>query len=127
MAGAPHLVSQGFSGRGQWLGVGHFEDGSHPACNRRPASGFEIFLVFEPRLAKMHLAVNDARQDVQPLGVQRLNSFTPVQIADRGDAALGKAEIAHAGAIMIDNRRSRNDQVKGLGHVSGVSGDLHCP
>ena len=75
MPRAVHFIGQRLGGSGQRLRVRHFEDGSDAARDRSTAAGFEIFLVLEARLAEMHLRVDDAGQDVQARGIDRLCSF----------------------------------------------------
>ena len=70
--GAPHLVGKRGLAGGQRIGVGHFEDGGDAAQHGRARAGLQIFLVLQPRLAEMHLAVDDAGQDVQAAAVDRL-------------------------------------------------------
>ena len=55
------------------------------------------------RLAEMHLGVHHAGQDVQALAVDHLGGGGLSQSADRGDAAIGDADIAHALAVLIDH------------------------
>ena len=80
MPGAAHFIGQRLGGSGQRLRVRHFEDGGDAAGNRRTAAGFQIFLVLEARLAEMHLRVDDAGQDVQARGVDRLCSFCRAEL-----------------------------------------------
>ncbi len=64
----------------------------------------------------MHLRVNDAGQDGEPLGVDRQTGADVHEIADRGDLAGRDADIGDADAIMIDNDAAPQDQIKGLRH-----------
>ncbi len=68
---APHLVGQRFRAGGQRVGVGHLEDGGDAAQHRRARAAFQVFLVLQPGLAEMHLAVDHAGQDVQAAAVDR--------------------------------------------------------
>jgi len=51
----------------------------------------------------MHLGVDHAGQDVQALAVDHLSGRGLRQRADRGDTAVGNADIAHALAVLIDH------------------------
>ena len=59
------LVGQRLGGGGGRVGVRHLEHRRDAAQHRRARAGFEIFLVGQPRLAEMHMAVDHAGQDVQ--------------------------------------------------------------
>ncbi len=63
--GAGELVGERMRRRRQRIGVGHLEDRGHAAQRRRTRSRLQILLVGEAGLAKMHLAVDDAGQDMQ--------------------------------------------------------------
>ena len=58
----------------------------------------------EARLAEMHLAVDDAGQDVQARAVDHLAGRGLRQIADGGDPAGGDADVALALAVLVDHR-----------------------
>ena len=60
-----NLVGKRFGRDGGGLGIGHLEDAGDAARDRGAAAGLEVFLVLGPRLAEMHLAVDDARQDMK--------------------------------------------------------------
>ena len=66
------LVRQRGSGTGRRNGVGHIEYGGHAAerCGRR--AGLPIFLVRIARIAKMHVHVDGAGQDMKSACVKRL-------------------------------------------------------
>ena len=70
--GARNLVGKRRGGCRQRLGVGHLEHGRDPAEHSRAAARLEVLLVLEPRLAEVHLGVDDAGQDMQAAGVDRL-------------------------------------------------------
>ena len=57
----------------------------------------------QARLAKMHLRVDHARQDVKALAVDHLGGGGLSKGADRGDAAIGDGDVAHALAVLIDH------------------------
>ena len=47
---------------------------------------FQVFLVRVARLAEMHLGVDDARQDMQALGLEDFGGLGAGKRADGGDA-----------------------------------------
>ena len=94
------------------LGVGHFEDAGDAAHDRGAAAGFEVFLVLGAGLAQMHLAVDDAGQDVQARAVDRFRPPGAVEMADPGDAAAGDGDVAEAGAVVIDDGAALQDQIR---------------
>ncbi len=85
MPGAANLVGKRIRARRQRLRIRHLENGGHAARDGGAAARFQIFLVLEARLAEMHLCVDDARQDVQAPGIDRLGGLGRTEIADRGD------------------------------------------
>ena len=77
----------------------------------------------------MHLAVDDAGQDVQALGVERLGGLGRTELPERGDAPVLDAEVAHARAVVIDDRGARDEQIVRFGHLilaSRLRGSLPC-
>ena len=102
VGGAADLVGQGCGGDGERLGIGHFENAGDAAHDRGAAAGFQVFLVFKAGLAEMHLAVDDAGQDVQALAIQGLGGGEIADIAYPHNAALQNGQIALAHPIMID-------------------------
>ena len=103
VAAALHLVGEGLLGDGQRIGVRHFEHRRHPAHHGTARSGFKIFLVGQARLAEMHLRIDHAGQDMQALAVDRLGGGSLPKRADRGDPAIGDADVADALAVLIDH------------------------
>ena len=100
---ALHLVGEGRFGDGQGIGVRHFEHRRDAAHHGAARAGFQILLVGQARLAKMHLRVHHAGQDVQALAVDHLGGRGLSEPADRGDAAVRDADVAHALAVLIDH------------------------
>ena len=90
-------------GDGQRIGVRHLEHRGDAAHHGAARSGFEILLVRQARLAEMHLRVHHAGQDVQSLAVDRLGGGSLPKRADRGDPAIGDADVADALAVLIDH------------------------
>ena len=82
-------------GRGrQRLGVRHFEHARHAAEHGGARAGLQIFLMRRAGLAKMHLRVDDAGENVQPRAIDPLAGVRARQIADFGDLAAGDADVA---------------------------------
>ncbi len=100
---ALHLVGEGGFRDGQRIGVRHLEHRGDPAHHGTARSGFKIFLMRLARLAEMHLRIHHAGQDVQALAVDRLGGGRLPQPADRGDPAIGNADVADALAVLIDH------------------------
>ncbi len=68
-----HFVGQRFGSGRRRIGVRHFEYCGHAAQHRGAAAAFEILAVLTARLAEMHMAVDDARQDMQAPRVEILS------------------------------------------------------
>ena len=115
---AAHLVFEICRAGRQRIGVRHLKDGGDSAHDRRAGTRLEIFLMRRARLAKMHLRVDHARQDVQTLGVDDLAGRGPRQVADLGDFAGADADIARADSILIDQNAALENQIESLGHGS---------
>ena len=62
------LVGERRGGGGGRIGVGHLEHRGDAAEHRAARAGFQIFLVGQAGLAKMHVAVDHARQHMQARG-----------------------------------------------------------
>ena len=73
-------------------------------------------LCVESRLAEMHLRVHHAGQDVQALAVDRLAGGSLSEPADRGDPAIGNADVADALAVLIDHGAGFQNGIKSLIH-----------
>ena len=91
-------------GDGQRIGVRHLEHRGDAAHHGAARAGLQVLLVGQAGLAEMHLGVHHAGQDVQALAVDHLGRRRPApSAADRGDAAIGDADVAHALAVLIDH------------------------
>ena len=101
--GAGDLVLEGRARDGQRVGVGHLEDAGDAAHHRRQRAGRKIFLVLQPRLAEMHLGVDDAGQDVQAAAVDGLVGGVADEIAERGDAAAATRRCRPMDAVLVDD------------------------
>jgi hypothetical protein len=121
-----HLVGERFLAGGQRIGVRHLENGGDAAKDGRARPGFEVFLVFQARLAEMHLAVDDARQDVQAGAIDRLAGIGRAERSDRGDAAVAHADIALSLPVVIDDGAVLQDQIESLAHaIQSLAARLH--
>ena len=114
MQTARNLVGEGLGGGRQRIGVRHFEHRRHPAQHSRARARLQIFLMGQARLAKMHLGVDDPRQDMQPRAVDALPGARLREIADGGDAPARNAHIALALAIVVDERSVFENVIIGL-------------
>ena len=90
------LVGERRLARGERLGIRHLEHGGDPAQHRRATAGREIFLVLEPGLAEMDLAVDDPRQDMQSGRINDLAGAPFGYVADGGDAAMPDRQYRQA-------------------------------
>ncbi len=116
LGGARDLVGERRFGRRRWIGVGHFEHGGDAAEHCGAGAGLQIFLVCRAGLAKMHLAVDDAGQHVQPLAFDPLAGVRARKIADGDDAPGDDADVALAHAVLIDERAAGKDRIVGRRH-----------
>jgi len=89
---ALHLVGEGLFGDGQGIGVRHFKHRRDAAMTAPARTGFQVLLVGEARLAKMHLRVYYARQDMQAGAVDDFGRRGLSKSADCCNAAIGKAD-----------------------------------
>ena len=97
------------------LRIRHLEHGGDAAKHRRAAARLEIFLVLEPRLAEMHLRVDDTWQNVQANRVDGPPGAVACIAADRHDTAVLHADIGKAFAGMIDQGRALDEEIEGFG------------
>jgi hypothetical protein len=87
----------------QGIGVGHFEHGRDAAHDGAARTGFQVLLVGEARLAKVHLGVDHAGQDVQAGAVDDFGRRGLSKSADCCNAATRDGNVAHALAVLIDH------------------------
>ena len=73
----------------------------------------------------MHLAVDHPRQHVQPAAIDHLGGGRP-DVADGGDATAGDGNIAHALAVLVDDRAAFEDQVVFARHRHSIYSKA-CP
>ena len=64
----------------------------------------------------MHLAVDHARQDVEPPAIEPAARRCLLKIADLHDAAIANADVSLALPVMIDDRAACQDEVVGCRH-----------
>ena len=57
----------------------------------------------EPRLAEMHLRIDDAREDVKAAAIDALARRGAVKSADLGDAPVADANVALADPVLVDH------------------------
>ena len=57
----------------------------------------------EARLAKMHLAVDHARQHVQAFAIDALARGSGAQSPDPGGSPVANAEVAQPHAVLVDH------------------------
>ncbi len=103
VAAALYFIGESLLGDGQGIGIRHLEHRRDAAHDGTARAGFEVFLVGQARLAKMHLRIHHAGQDVQAPAVDHLGGRRLSQAADPGDAAVSDADIAHALTVLIDH------------------------
>ena len=72
--------------------------------------------MFGPGLAKMHLAVDDARQDMQVAALQNLACHEARNIANPSDAAIVDGNVTQAHTIVVDDGGTFQQQIDMLGH-----------
>ena len=113
-APAPDLIGERLRAHRRWLGVRHLEHGGDAAEHGRPAAGLEIFLMLEPRLAEMHLGIDDARQDMQAGGLQGPACVLGGEGANRDNSAVFHADIGCPFAGMIDEGRAFDEEIEGF-------------
>ena len=100
---ALHLVGEVGLRDGQRISVRHFEHGRDPAYDSAARSRLQVFLVGLAGFAEMNLRIDHAGQDVQSPAVDRLGGGRLPEPADRGDPAVGNADVADAFAVLIDH------------------------
>ncbi len=91
---ARELVGERFRAGCRRIGVGHFEHRRHPAENGRARACLQVFLMNEPRLAKMHLGIDDARKNVKAPAIDTLARPGVAQSADLGYAPVANPNVA---------------------------------
>ncbi len=66
----------------------------------------------------MHLAVDDARKNMQALGLDHSAGARGGHVTESGDLAIGYGEIGHVFASMAGDGRAFEDKIEGVGQVS---------
>src|SRR5487761_2038298 len=115
------LVRQGFRAGGERVGVGHFKHGGHTAQDSGARTAFQIFLVRGTRLTKMHLRIDDARQNMQAGAIDDLPGAGAGQITDMGDGLSDYANVTRSDAVLVDQRAALQNHIVGLCHRRGLS------
>src|SRR5262249_34345981 len=75
------------------VGIRHATDRGESASHSRARSRFDGLLVFEARLAQMHMQVNEARSNDQSRGVKSFNTICPDIFVNHCDFAVLNQEI----------------------------------
>ena len=70
--------------------------------------------MLQPRLAEMHLGVDNAGQDVQAAGIEALGGGRPAQVAERRNPAVPDPDIGRDPAHRRHDRAAGNRQVEGV-------------
>ena len=84
------------------LGVGHFKYPRHASHDSCLTASFQVFLVFCTGLAKMHLAINNARENVEIAAIQGLREFDAGHIAYGNNTTIFHRHIAQTNTVVID-------------------------
>ena len=113
---AGELVGERVRAHRQRIGVGHFEHRGHAAENGRARAGLQVLLVNEPRLAKMHLGVDDAGKNVKAAAIDALARRGAAQSADLGDAPVANANVAQADPVLVDHGPVDQDAIEARRH-----------
>ena len=114
---ARKLVGERLRAGGQRIGIGHFEHGGHAAEHGRARSGLQVFLVNKPRLAKMHLGIDDSRKDMQAAAIDPLARRSAAQSADLGDSPVADPDVAQANAVLVDHGSIDQDAIETGRHI----------
>jgi hypothetical protein len=118
---ALYFNGQGLRAHRKWIGVRHLEHRGHSAHHRRKRAALKVFLVGQARLAKMHLGIDHARQQMQSLAINDLAGGSLSQVADRRETAGADADIAQAIAVLVDDGAALENQIVAVGHIGAAS------
>ena len=92
--------------------VRHVDDGRDAAADRCGRAGREVLLVRHAGIAEMDVGVDQAGQDVQAGGVDRLLAVRQRVVgADRDDLAVGNGNAALERGLGRDDRAVLHDQI----------------
>ena len=97
------------------IGVRHGKDAREPAGRRCTRAGVEVLLVLATGSAKVHVGVDEARKQVEALGLDDLGPGRRVDrpwVRDLGYAALAHEQVGHAadtGSGIEQQRRAKED------------------
>ena len=98
-----------------------------PPSTADAAAGFEVFLVLEPRLAEMHLGVDDARQDMQAGGVDGPRRRLGGEAANRDDRPSLTPISATPFAGMVDEGRALDEEIEGFCQDAALASACRLP
>jgi hypothetical protein len=120
------LVGQIGRAEGAGPGVRHLEDRRHAAERRGGRAAGEILLVLQPRLAEMHLGVDDAGQHMEAIRRQHLARVRRRKVADGGDSPLRHGHVHALGARGRDRGSIAHDEIVTCPHLSLPVSPLLC-
>jgi len=116
--GGRDFLAQPLRRRRAGVGVGHLEHGRDAAEHRTAAARLEVLFVRQPRLAKMHLAVDHAGDDCQPRGIDDFARRTRCNIAQCSDPPVRNRDIAFDDSVLIDDCAALDEDLVGFCHVA---------
>ena len=90
----------------------HVGEGRRAAGCKRPGSVVEPLPVGAARVVAVDVGVDDAGEDVQPVGVDRLPGAALEVRPDLGDQAVADPDVAALGAARGDHRAAANQEIE---------------
>ena len=116
--GRLELERQRLQRAGGRVGVGHLEDGGHPAAGGSGRAGLPGLLVRIAWIAEMHMAVDGAGQQVKPVGAHLLPCRRhAVVVTDRHDLLAGNGDAGRDDLLGRDHQAATDDQIDFFGCV----------
>ena len=100
--GTGEFVLKRFRVRRRGIGVRHFENSRHAPHDGRAGARFQILLVLHTRLAEMHLAVDHARQQMEPRAIDHLARLVFAYRANCRDPSAADPYIALTDPVLIN-------------------------
>ena len=105
----------GGHGGGRRVVVWHVEEGGHATADASTTSACQVLLFGLARFTKVHLWVDDARDEVQAFSVEvnffAAFGFKPAANGHLGDDASLDAEVRKSGAVWEDRHGSSDEKV----------------
>jgi hypothetical protein len=90
--------------------VGHVEKAGHAAADRRQRFRRDRGLVGQSRFAKMHLIVDQARQQVTPVEIDHFRALAAQRAADRLDALAADQHVRLVDPALVHDARVHEQQ-----------------